>query len=392
MKTRALFISSLFFLLTIALNAQNCFQCDSNDASGLKSSAFGKDNTVSGDYSFVAGRNSSASQNYSYVFGYENNAESGHTFILGRYCNATLLANSSHAIGEYINMQTSQSIGIGRHIATTRNNSIIIGEGGDAGHQLSCDVAHSLAISFQSQYPTLLVTGPVVGWPDFLNTGRVGIGNITDPQAKLHIKADIEEPAIMFLEPSVWNNQSNVGIWMGNQLNGINAEKNAGLVFKTEHFYLFNQGNMGIGTEEPVTKIHVKSGDIYIEDINYGIIMKSPDGTCWRGTLNDNGQLQFEALEICPEDAVISVNDPIPDQTNIKIYPNPAGNNIEIEIPDLGDGPITFAIMDGTGKILKSIRIIEIKTIVSIGEFSPGVYYGKVSGEGIYCVEKFMKY
>ena len=401
MKTRLILIALSLIMINISLFSQSCFICpNSNNSGGLGSSAFGTNNAATASYSvatgencsttgeasFVGGINSTTSGNFSFVYGQGNSVSQHNSFVFGKFSQVN--GSTSFSIGQKNNVETSSSIAIGKYITTTRSNSIIIGGGKDEPNRLSCDVANSLAVGFESSLPTLFI-GPA-SIPT--GTGRVGIGNVTDPLAKFHIKADIDEPAIMFLEPSVWNNQSNVGIWMGNQLNGIKAEKNAGLVFKTEHFYVFNQGYTGFGTEEPAAKIHVKAGDIYIEDINHGIIMKSPDGTCWRRTLNDNGQLQFEVLEICPEDAVISVNDPIPGQTNIKIYPNPAGNNIEIEIPDLGDGPMTFTIMDGTGKILKSFRITELNTIVSIGEFPPGVYYGKVSGEGIYCVEKFIKY
>ena len=59
-------------------------------------------------------------------------------------------------------------------------------------------------------------------------------------------------------------------------------------------------GNVGIGTDNPKTKLQVTDGDIYVSDINRGIIMKSPDGTCWRGTLDNTGNLFFSPID-CPE-------------------------------------------------------------------------------------------
>jgi hypothetical protein len=50
-------------------------------------------------------------------------------------------------------------------------------------------------------------------------------------------------------------------------------------------------GNMGIGTQIPKSKLHVAEGDIFIEDVNRGIIMQSPDGKHWRFTVDNSGEL-----------------------------------------------------------------------------------------------------
>jgi hypothetical protein len=58
-------------------------------------------------------------------------------------------------------------------------------------------------------------------------------------------------------------------------------------------------GYVGIGTIEPKAKLEVADGDVYIKDINRGVIMTSPDGQCWRGTINNSGVLEFSAIP-CP--------------------------------------------------------------------------------------------
>lgn len=47
---------------------------------------------------------------------------------------------------------------------------------------------------------------------------------------------------------------------------------------------------VGIGTDAPVSKLDVRGGDVNIEDIGSGVIMKSPDGNCWRMTVSNTGQ------------------------------------------------------------------------------------------------------
>ena len=58
-------------------------------------------------------------------------------------------------------------------------------------------------------------------------------------------------------------------------------------------------GDLGIGTTEAKSKVHVKEGDVFIEDITSGIIMKSPDGQCWRYTPDNSGQLIASSVP-CP--------------------------------------------------------------------------------------------
>lgn len=49
----------------------------------------------------------------------------------------------------------------------------------------------------------------------------------------------------------------------------------------------------------PKSRLHVFNGDINIEDIGKGIIMKSPNGNCWRITIDDSGNLIRTAIA-CP--------------------------------------------------------------------------------------------
>lgn len=56
---------------------------------------------------------------------------------------------------------------------------------------------------------------------------------------------------------------------------------------------------LGIGTTNPKEKLHISNGDIYIEDINQGVIMKSPDGQCWRMTVSNTGESIFTSIT-CP--------------------------------------------------------------------------------------------
>lgn len=369
MKTKIVLCLIVILFLGYSSVYSQCVNCPGSNNNGSTATALGDGSTAQGHAAFASGYQSIAEGNYSTALGFEAYAQSATSF----------------AIGHYVKASGDRSIVIGSGV---RNASLYL-ENNDGP---------SFMVGFNSRNPTFFVSKPEESGPYFDKTGRIAIGNIRnsngylDPQAKLHLRSDEGEAATVFIEPSNWTNEINAEILMGNQLHGISAEFNKGLMFMTENYYLFNDGDMGIGTEEPAAKVHIKSGDIYIEDIDRGIIMKSPDGTCWRGTVNNAGQIDFEALDFCPEDGTNSVSDSPMGTSKLKVYPNPAGNQLTIEISMLGALSLNLEIIDELGKTVKSTNISDNKDTISIENLRPGIYYCKVSGEGIYNVEKFIKY
>ncbi len=58
-------------------------------------------------------------------------------------------------------------------------------------------------------------------------------------------------------------------------------------------------GNLGIGTTDPGAKIGVSGGDIAIKDSASGLVLKSPNGTCYRVTIDNAGTLNTTNVA-CP--------------------------------------------------------------------------------------------
>jgi hypothetical protein len=61
----------------------------------------------------------------------------------------------------------------------------------------------------------------------------------------------------------------------------------------------YSQGNVGISTANPAEKLHVNNGNIYIEQRNDGIIMRSPNGNCWKQTVSNEGESIWTEIP-CP--------------------------------------------------------------------------------------------
>jgi hypothetical protein len=57
--------------------------------------------------------------------------------------------------------------------------------------------------------------------------------------------------------------------------------------------------NVGIGTTAPNAKLHIRNGKIYVEANGQGMILKSPNGSCFELTVNDAGALTVTGA-VCP--------------------------------------------------------------------------------------------
>lgn len=66
---------------------------------------------------------------------------------------------------------------------------------------------------------------------------------------------------------------------------------NENSLVRSEKMRIDSEGDVGIGTNDPASKLEVSGGDVYIEDISSGVIMKSPNGNCWRYQPANTGEL-----------------------------------------------------------------------------------------------------
>ena len=201
---------------------------------GLKSQVNYSNTTLSGSYPSAIGINTKALGNYSFAAGASSEATASYTTALGFYSFATY----------------SKAIAIGSAVKSNVYKSIVIGSGSyDHGKYLENNVMESLMIGFNSKFPTLFVVQPEEQDLNYTKTGKIGIGNVTSPLAKLHLRADDGEEAAVFIQPFSWIGGGAGSLALGNEFHGISAMKDRGLFFRTQSSYNFNEGFLKYGMD-----------------------------------------------------------------------------------------------------------------------------------------------
>lgn len=213
----------ILFFLVLQQGFGQCVQCDGTTTSGLFPSAIGRYTKATGNYSFAGGIYSEANGSASIAFGNRSYANGANSVVLGMF----LKSNSSPAI--------------------------VLGAGFDENNRLENAVSYSMMIGFGSTKPTFFV-GPSSG---VNNTGKIGIGNVTAPNAKLHIRADAYEEASLRLEPT--GSAYNAVVYFTNSGHAVKAKTGGHLTFNTQSTkgFVFEAGNVGIGVATPAEKLDI---------------------------------------------------------------------------------------------------------------------------------------
>ena len=102
-------------------------------------------------------------------------------------------------------------------------------------------------IGFNSALPTLFISKSST----YNTTGKVGIGNITSPKAKLHIRSDANEDAGIILESS--NSSKIAYIQLFDINNRIVAQQNNGLTLVSQEASINFEANQEISNVQLYT-------------------------------------------------------------------------------------------------------------------------------------------
>jgi len=227
MKLHVFYFMMLVFASYGLLNAQEKGGCDLCGPSGSATM-----NHANGNYSVTIGVNNQANGLCSMAFG-----------------------NSTRTAGGY-------SMALGCYVRTNATNAVIIGSGlGDTDTKaLINNKQNTLMVGFNSKRPTLFVSTSNGGE----TTGKIGIGNVVNPSAKLHLKSDLNEDAGLILETSnIESKQAFIQLYDAN--NRLSVSKNGmnlmaggkGLTFDARLITM--NGRVGINTTNEFTGDYVYS-------------------------------------------------------------------------------------------------------------------------------------
>lgn len=146
----------------------------------LNSSNIGFNCEATGSKSFAGGSASIATGGCAFAFGNACQANQTNAYVMG---------NKAMAMG-------SNNLALGFFIESRQNGAIIIGSGENTYTPLITTV-QGITMGMGSSKPTLFISKALGS-----RTGKIGIGDIFAPQAKLHIVADYNEDASIFLQPT----------------------------------------------------------------------------------------------------------------------------------------------------------------------------------------------
>lgn len=150
----------------------------------------------------------------------------------------------------------------------------------------------------------------------YYNAGKVGIGTPnSDPNlstAILSVNGAIDQysdntfQTVSRIRNSSSNQEYQINVGGSNNIDF--APKSIGIYNASNLNWLWNSDGtssyLAIGSYDykqktPKSRLHVFNGDININDIGKGIIMKSPNGQCWRVTVSDTGTFVSTSIT-CP--------------------------------------------------------------------------------------------
>lgn len=191
----------------------------------------------------------------------QNVVTGNYSATLGVACEAT--GSYSFASGFYAKANAASTLSMGKFVRARATNAMVIGTGSNNtdSKMLTNNIPNSLMIGFSSSVPTLFVSNS----SGFNTTGKIGIGCVTSPQSKLHIKSDANEDAGIILEPTNNTNKAYFQIYDTNHK--ITVEKDKGMTLISQNDKIaFDANNIAMNA-----KVSINTSNRFVDGYEYAL-------------------------------------------------------------------------------------------------------------------------
>ncbi|MCL2246003.1 MAG: hypothetical protein FWC10_02700 [Lentimicrobiaceae bacterium] len=289
---KKLYTILILFSIGITQIYAQCYQCNgTNFLTGTFTNATGQNSFVGGNYSV-------ATNNYGFVFGDHSTVSGLNGIVLGNYANVS--QSDGIAIGSYVKSNAANSYVFGQYLNATGSNSLTLGIGTSSGSPLVNSKNNSIMFGVTNK-PSLTIVKPTNG-----DVGYLGIGT-DEPQEMAHVvgnllieRTDLTASSLQFKHPNT------KGIDPGQGGGSTPSTKpyywdifsdSDGLKFNTvantagtQRMIISRTGSVGIGTEQPLHKLHIQGGNLLLTKTS-----ENPSGALFFG---DNTETPAELWEV----------------------------------------------------------------------------------------------
>ena len=171
---------------------------------------------------------------------------------------------------------------------TTGIRNTVIGAFADLGSN-NLDNAMAIGANAQVTQSNSLVLGGINGVNNAIADTNVGIGT-TAPVNVLHLNGNHNDFALTFTNQSNTAGRRGYRIAFDSDRLTFQSATDSGAFAANQMAIDQGNGNVGIGTTTPRARLQVAGGNIYVTNPN-GVIISSPNGTCWLIGVSNAGAL-----------------------------------------------------------------------------------------------------
>jgi hypothetical protein len=105
--------------------------------------------------------------------------------------------------------------------------------------------------------------------------------------------------------------------------------------------------------------------------------------------VNECGPSEWSVTHYAEVHTCIGITEP--GQSGIRLWPNPATDQLNIELPATTRLPLTLTLSDPAGRVLFSQELHAAQSIVSLKSLSAGLYVCRLASEDLNVSTKIIK-